>query len=77
MGRRGVTQMAGRWLRRAVRGSGVGRAMVGMQMTGVDLPAMTVAACAAGKTEEGKECGRHSAAKEAGYEHRMHGVLTS
>lgn len=49
--------------------------MAAMQVTG--LSGMSVTARAAGKTEEGKECGRHSAAEEAGYEHRVHGVLTS
>ncbi len=51
--------------------------MASMQVTGVRLPDMTVTARAAGKTKESKECRRHSAAEEAGYEHRVHGVLTS
>jgi len=76
MGRRGVTEMAGRWPRRAVRVSAMKRSMARMQVTGVGLPDMSVAARATGKTEESKECGRHSTAKEAGYEHRVHGILT-
>jgi len=69
--------MAAGWLSRAVRGSDMGGAMANVQVAGVGVSNVSVAARAAGKTEEGKECGRHSAAEEAGHEHRVHGVLTS
>ncbi len=65
------------WMCHAVRDADVGGTVAGMEMPHVGLPDMSVPARAAGKAEEGKECGRHSASKEAGHEHRVHEVLIS